>query len=234
MVAIVLLPGMDGTGIMFAEFASAIEEKLRPIIVSYPENQPLGYSELEAYARAALPTDEPFILLGESFSGPVAIALAASKPAGLKGVILCCTFARNPVPWLSPFKVLIKRLPFSYRLTSLIAPFLFGRFATSERRNTLRQALARVPVSTLHARLCAVLELDYSERLREVEAPILHLRATEDRIVSKFASRHMQALAPSMTIIDLTGPHLLLQVMPSEAGKIVEDFAMKVTATFES
>lgn len=64
MVAIVLLPGMDGTGVMFAGLASALKEEYRTIIVSYPENEPLGYRELEAYARAVLPTDEPYILLG--------------------------------------------------------------------------------------------------------------------------------------------------------------------------
>jgi pimeloyl-[acyl-carrier protein] methyl ester esterase len=79
MVAIVLLPGMDGTGAMFAGFASSPEEEHRPIIVSYPEDQPLGYRDLEALARTFVPTNEPFILLGESFSGPIAISLAASN-----------------------------------------------------------------------------------------------------------------------------------------------------------
>jgi pimeloyl-[acyl-carrier protein] methyl ester esterase len=234
MVAIVLLPGMDGTGVMFAGLASTLKEEYRTIIVSYPENQSLGYRELEVYARAALPADEPFILLGESFSGPIAISLAASKPAGLKGLVLCCTFARNPVPWLSPVKGLVRRLPLSHQFTGLIAPFLFGRFSTSELRNALRQVLARVSASTLHARLCAVLGLDCSEQLKDVEAPIIYLRATEDRIVLKSASRYIQALVPSMKIIELKAPHLLLQVMPLEAGKIVKNFAMKVAITFDS
>ncbi|WP_241687888.1 alpha/beta fold hydrolase [Janthinobacterium sp. 17J80-10] len=234
MVAIVLLPGMDGTGAMFAGLASALKEECRTIVVSYPETQPLGYRELEAYARAALPTDEPYILLGESFSGPIAISLAASKPAGLKGLVLCCTFARNPVPWLSPLKGLVKRLPFPYHLTSLSAPFLFGRFSTADLRSTLRQVLSRVPTSTLRARLCAVLGIDFSQKMREVEVPILYLRAAEDRIVSKSASRYMQALVPTMKIIELKAPHLLLQAIPIEAGKIVGNFAMEATTTFNS
>ncbi len=32
--------------------------------------------------RAALPAGEPYILLGESFSGPIALALAAERPHG--------------------------------------------------------------------------------------------------------------------------------------------------------
>ncbi|UUZ51553.1 alpha/beta hydrolase [Massilia sp. B-10] len=48
--------------------------------------------------RSRLPPAEPYFLLGESFSGPVAIALAAERPPMLLGLILSCTFARNPLP----------------------------------------------------------------------------------------------------------------------------------------
>jgi pimeloyl-[acyl-carrier protein] methyl ester esterase len=234
MVAIVLLPGMDGTGAMFAGFASSLEEEHRPIIVSYPEDQPLGYRDLEALARTFVPTNEPFILLGESFSGPIAISLAASKPAGLIGLVLCCTFARNPVPLLCPLKSLISRLPLPSRLTGLIAPLLFGRFSTTDLRTALRQALARVPASTLQARLSTVLGADFSEQMMKVDVPILYLQASEDRIISKSASRYVQSLAPETKIIELKAPHLLLQATPVEAGRIVKDFAMETVAAFNS
>ena len=60
----------------------------------------MGYDELEVLVRAALPTGQRYFLLGESFSGPLAIRIAANPPAGLAGVILCGTFAKNPLPWL--------------------------------------------------------------------------------------------------------------------------------------
>jgi pimeloyl-[acyl-carrier protein] methyl ester esterase len=234
MVAIVLLPGMDGTGAMFAGFVSSLEDEHRPIIVSYPADQPVGYRELESFARTFLPTDEPFILLGESFSGPIAISLAASKPAGLIGLVLCCTFARNPVPMLRPLKSLISRLPLPYQFIGLVAPLLFGRFSTTQLRAALRQALARVPVSTLHARLSAVLGADFSEKMKDVAVPILYLQASEDRVISKSASRYVQSLAPEMRVIELKAPHLLLQAIPVEAGRIVKDFAMEAVAAFNS
>src|SRR3979490_2643495 len=98
--AVVLLPGLDGTGKLFAEFAQHLRPSVDPIIVPYPKDQVLGYDELEALVLASLLSNRLFVLLGESFSGPIAIRIAARAPAGLVAVILCGTFAKNPFPWL--------------------------------------------------------------------------------------------------------------------------------------
>jgi len=75
MLTLILLPGMDGTGVFFADFAAAMPTELKPLVVAYPNDPKLGYPELEALARAALPRDQLFILLGESFSGPLLFRL---------------------------------------------------------------------------------------------------------------------------------------------------------------
>jgi len=91
---------MDGTGDLFAPFCAALGDEYETIIVRYPPNEILGYGELTALAQSCLPGDRPFVLLAESFSGPVAITLAAEKRNGLAGLILCASFARNPRPFL--------------------------------------------------------------------------------------------------------------------------------------
>ena len=63
---LVLLPGMDGTGDLFAPLVAALGPHMRTIIVRYPD-EPLDYASHEEIARAALPLGHPFILLGESF-----------------------------------------------------------------------------------------------------------------------------------------------------------------------
>lgn len=68
------------------EFTSKL--KARSVIVSYPPDQSLGYRDLAHLVRSRLPKDEPFILLAESFSGPIALALAADPPPQLKALIL--------------------------------------------------------------------------------------------------------------------------------------------------
>ena len=98
MVTLVLLPGMDGTGELFAPFVAALGPDQAVTVVRYPAEPALGYAELESFARAALPADRPFVLVGESFSGPIAIRIAADPPPNLVGVVLSTTFARAPLP----------------------------------------------------------------------------------------------------------------------------------------
>src|SRR5215471_17973322 len=102
MVALVVLPGMDGTTAPRADFVAALGPRIEPHLVAYPSDPALGYMELEALVRASLPADRPYLLLGESFSGPIAISIAASRPSHLVGLILCVTFAYNPLPVLGP------------------------------------------------------------------------------------------------------------------------------------
>jgi pimeloyl-[acyl-carrier protein] methyl ester esterase len=78
MTALVLLPGMDGTGALRSEFVTALAPAIQSIVVSYPAERALGYIELEAVVRSKLPSDRSYVLLGESFSGPIAIAIAAN------------------------------------------------------------------------------------------------------------------------------------------------------------
>ncbi|MES2935853.1 MAG: alpha/beta hydrolase [Pseudomonadota bacterium] len=224
MTSIVLIPGMDGTGALFADFIAALGPGIDPIVVSYPVNQALDYAALEAIAGAALPTDRPYILLGESFSGPVAISLAASHPAGLMGLILVGSFARSPLPALRPFKKLIDVLPISQKLTWLLAPFLFGRFSSSRLRRDLHGALSRLSSATLRARLHAVLDVDFSQKLQQISQPVLYLLASNDRIVPASCSRQLQSLKPEVEIIAFDAPHLLLQAVPVHAAKAVQKF----------
>src|SRR4051812_16660002 len=103
MVKLILMPGMDGTGELFAPLLRALGNSIETTVLRYPTDEPLGYSELLPRVRAALPASGPFVLLGESFSGPLAIMIAAEAPAGLRGVILSASFASNPIRWLPQF-----------------------------------------------------------------------------------------------------------------------------------
>src|SRR5689334_15820463 len=104
MTSLVVLPGLDGTATQLNDFVQALGSEFHEVtIVKYPRDQLLGYVELESLVRAALPVDRSFILLGESFSGPIALSIAASNPAGLAGIVLCASFAKAPIPAFRPF-----------------------------------------------------------------------------------------------------------------------------------
>lgn len=215
---------MDGSGALFAGFAAALGAGVAPLVVAYPPGHVLDYQGLAAFARARLPAGQPFVLLGESFSGPVAIALAASNPPGLIGLVLSCTFARNPVPHFSVFQRLFGAVPVPPALGWLASPLLLGLRAAPGQRRALQDAIARVAPGVLRARVCAVREVDYSEQVRAVQVPVLYLQALHDWVVPASAARHLLALQPEMQVVALRGPHMLLQAAPQEAAAAVTDF----------
>jgi surfactin synthase thioesterase subunit len=81
---LVLLPGLDGTGELFEPFLKALPSSLTSQVVSYPTEQYLTYKELVSLVQRVLPHKEPFVLLGESFGGPLSIEVAASSPPNLR------------------------------------------------------------------------------------------------------------------------------------------------------
>src|SRR5262245_45200473 len=162
---LVLLPGMDGTGALFSGFRAALDRRVETIVVSYPPNRDIGYAGLEALACSQLPHDRPFVLLGESFSGPIAISIAAARPPGLCGLILVCSSARNPRPLLAPLRPLLRFLPIRGVPIGLLAWPALGRFATQRLRGQIGRVLAQVPSPVIRTRLRAVLECDVSALL---------------------------------------------------------------------
>ena len=172
---LVLLPGMDGTGRLFEQLVSAMESAYEVRVVSYPGDRALGYTELESLAIEMLPANSPYIVLGESFSGPIAVSLASAHPRGLRGIILSSSFVKNP---RLPFTGL-KHLPagmIRWLLPiGLLNTVLFGRLASSSSRKRLKGVLAGVSANALAARLRAVLSVDVSESPRVLRR-LQHLR----------------------------------------------------------
>jgi pimeloyl-ACP methyl ester carboxylesterase len=228
MVTLVLLPGMDGTGTLFEPFVAALGSAFTVKAVRYPATEPLGYTELEAVVRAALPAEEPFVILGESFSGPIAVSLAASCSSQLKAVILCCTFVRNPLPLPAALRHFVHLLPLGMAPMGLLNRLLLGAFSTPALRSSLARAIAQVAPSALRARLRAVLSVDVSAQLSGLGVPVLYLRASGDRVVPRAASELIARLRPRTEVVQLEGPHCLLQAVPSQAGQVVGAFIRKV------
>src|SRR5262245_10771883 len=87
-VTLVLLPGLDGTGQLFKGLLAALPSRFNPLVVSLPQRGDQCYATLAAYVAELLPAAGPFVLLGESFSGPLALRVAAKSDANLIAVVL--------------------------------------------------------------------------------------------------------------------------------------------------
>lgn len=227
---LVLLPGMDGTGSLFDAFIAALSGACTVHVVRYPTEAELGYHDLAHIARSFIPPDQPWVILGESFSGPIAIALAAetANQPQCRGLILCASFARNPRPQLGWFRPMVGITPVSILPPDALSPILFGRWSTPALRAQLRHALTQVVPQTLRIRLQAVMEVDVSNRLSQITAPILYLQALNDRLVPASSGDLIKDLQPQTEMVRLDGPHLLLQVAPQDSARVVLDFLRKL------
>lgn len=119
--AILLLPGLDGTGRLFDRLVRELEPTVQVRVISYPSERFLGYSALAELVVSQAPTGA-YAIVAESFSGPVAVMVGATKPTGLRGIILSASFVVPPAPrWL-------KVVPFELCFRVGIPKALLGRF----------------------------------------------------------------------------------------------------------
>jgi pimeloyl-[acyl-carrier protein] methyl ester esterase len=222
------MPGLDSTGMLFEPFVAALGDACRVHVIAYPAQRPMSYPELEAFALSRLPREGSLVLLGESFSGPIAVSLAAALPERVRGVILCCSFVSNPRPTLAGLASLAVQLPVQALPMRALGLALYGRGSSLERVAALRRALSIVSPSVLRSRLMSVLSVDQSASLAAVKAPLLYLRASRDRLVPAAACARVRQLQPAVRIHAYDAAHGLLQTRPHETAVDVAAFVREV------
>jgi pimeloyl-ACP methyl ester carboxylesterase len=223
-VSLVLLPGLDGTGEGFRPLLRKLPAEVEPIVLRYPAQKILDYPALKELTLRSLPTSKPFVLLGESFSGPVAVLAAAAEPKGLLGVILCASFVSAPRPWVKFALPLVSLLPLQAAARMAGSYVLMGRFTDSEVAELMRAALAQVPGRVLRARLAAAANVDVTVQLGSVDVPSLYLQASEDAVVPSEAAEVFSQVARRSSVDVIVGPHFLLQCVPSDAARSIVRF----------
>ncbi len=231
--ALVLLPGLDGTGKLFAEFVKSLDPDVRAIVVAYPQDLPMGYAELDALVMGVLgklPQDQPYVVLGESFSGPLAIRIAARAPAGFAGLILSASFAASPYPWLGWARPLAAYLPVKSLPRWLRAPLMWGSLAPGRAPSQMERAMSGVSATVIRQRIAALLAVDETDALKHVGVPTLVLRALADRVIPKAATRRILKTLPQAELVEINAPHLLLQTRPTECAAVVLRFLRGLNA----
>jgi pimeloyl-ACP methyl ester carboxylesterase len=219
---VILLPGLDGTGRLFEPFLKELPDDLEAKVVSYPSDAILGYAALERLVEAALPKNDPFIVVAESFSGPLAVRIASRRMAGLVGLVLAGTFVRRPIPL--PRAAISK-----YLLALALSPVFLRHFLTGTDasdtivRETLA-ALRLVSPTVLLERAREALTIDVTAQFVRCAVPMLYLQGTRDRLIGTRIVRGLQRLRTDLVCTPLDAPHFVLQRRPAEAARAIEHF----------
>jgi pimeloyl-ACP methyl ester carboxylesterase len=223
---LVLLPGMDGTGELFTNFVKALPEAFEFVVVRYPPDRFIPYSELADLVRKSCPISEPFILLAESYSTPLAVQYAAANPTNLAALVLCAGFASSPVGgWRRVFALLLAPIMFRIPLPKFAAEFwLLGPDAPSSLLAAVQVTISSVKPNVLAARVREAITREVLAELEQITVPILYIQAKQDRLVSAKCLEDIRRINPQIELAKLDGPHLLLQREPQKSADLVSEF----------
>jgi pimeloyl-ACP methyl ester carboxylesterase len=222
---LVLLPGMDGSGELFRGLVTVLPEELETETLWYPADRYLKYGELAGTLRGAIPVDEPFVLVAESYGAPLAVLIASMEPPNLKGIVLCAGFVTSPLRgWRRTLLWDLMPLLSHVTLPGLLARYLLvGQEAPRALVELVTGAVSWVTPKVLGLRVREVLNVDVRAELAQVNVPVLYLQPTKDKLVDPGCVAEMQAVKPGRTVM-IDSPHLVLQCEAKIAGEAITAF----------
>jgi len=224
-----LLPGLDGTGRLYRPLVEALSADFDVRVIDYPNDTLDGYDELAKVVAAKLPVDRPYVLIAESFAGPLSVLVASVQPKGLRGLVIAASFLQQPVSNAKVFARLLRYLPaLMHPPVALLEAVLIGGWKEVPLREQLESVLQDVPLPVLKSRLLAAMRVDARAAFRQVAVPVLYMRATRDRLL-RLRVRHDFA---SAEIIDIEAPHFVFQTVAPQAARCIRRFiSEKVIST---
>ena len=218
-----LLPGFDGTGELFTPLQSALDNDISTTVVRY-QNEYMFEDYVDSVTSSLPPQNA--VLIAESFSGPIAIALMARYPSRIKCAVLCTTFATSPFRLLTRAAQFVPRVFFGPNPTqsAILQTFCFDKNSPSDIVEKALSVIRSVPSHVIKSRLQVLSRLDMRPQLSQIKAPVLYLRAMQDRIVSVNLSQELIRGLPNVTEQIFDGPHLLLQSRANECAQTIIPF----------
>ncbi len=214
----IILPGLDGTGLLLDRFRELAPETHDAIVCALPDNPNDNYPTLCDHFSERVQELESCHLIAESFSGPLGILLAHRHPEIIRRLTLVATFAVSPTPLLARF------IPWSilYRLPmpSLAARHFFvgpDENLAADLKNAIRQTSPQALVSRMHC----LMNVDVTTQLSELNCEVKYIRPKQDRLVQARSLKSITAANPTVSVRDIDGPHLILQTRPKQAWELL-------------
>ena len=221
---LVLLPGLDGTEVFFEPLLASLPRSVRPLIVCFPTSGSNEYADLLATVREAVSAVPSFYVLGWSFSGPLALMLAAAEPAKVRGVILSAAFVHPPRPIYSRLRfAAVTPVMWTIRVGRRVPVWLF-RGPSDQFRCDKAETWRRVSAAVLAKRVRAILSLDAREHLRRCPHPVLYIAGSHDEVVPRHNVEGIVCVRPSVHVRTIEGRHFAMYTNPKGAADVITEF----------
>jgi pimeloyl-ACP methyl ester carboxylesterase len=209
--SVVLIPGLDGTGLLFYRQVPSLERRYR-VFVHRLRDDAGQMSELVADLHQTVLDSGPgpVTLVGESFGGALALSYALVHPGSVARLVIL-----NSFPYFSPQA----RLRLGYHLLRVtpwgVMPLVrqltawrmhsphTGREEIRRFHDLMRATTRRGYLS----RLRMLQEYDVRHRLPELAMPVLYLAADGDRLVPSVAQARLMAAATKRSTLRVLEGH---------------------------
>ncbi len=229
---LVCVPGMDGTGKLFYRQAPLLARDYR--VATYALRDSASemktlIDDLASVIRSISPTNEPAIILGESFGGTLALSLALERPELVRALVIINSFPRFlPQARLG---VMIPTLRiFPWKAMTLVRQFTATRLHSRyTHRHEIRRFLRLTTETTRRGylnRLRILTRYDVRDQLHQITAPTLLLAAEEDHLVpSVEQAQYMAERLPRATSRVLPGHGHICLIAPNiDLGSILDEW----------
>ncbi len=219
--AVVLVPGMDGSGQLFYRQVPLLAHSYRVATYALRDSAATMDVLVADLARAidtVAPAERRAILIGESFGGALALSFALAHPEQVRALVIL-----NSFPYFSP-QVRLRLAMWGLRAIPWGAMGLIRRLTAFRlhSRHTHRQEIERFMELTARAsrdgylnRLKLLTRYDVRHLLHELRPSTLFLAAEQDHLVPSVAqARYMAARIPGSVVHVLAGHGHICLIAP--------------------
>ncbi|SDZ97993.1 alpha/beta fold hydrolase [Microbulbifer marinus] len=216
---VILLPGMDGTGLLFEPLIKHFPQNIEFEVVSLNETPGTDPRE-QAIEISKKIVDPRVILVAESYSGRIAHELFNILGKKIAKIIFLASFISRP----SKISKLTGLLP-EFLLNPSVVPdwalntICFAGHGRREQISLVRRAIGLVDPTVLKARLHQLSNLEVPQNTQNVQA--VYIRPTNDHLVSSEAVKILAKTYDQLQIETVAGGHFIAQAKPDECARVI-------------
>ncbi len=227
---VILLPGLDGTGVLFNQLIEHFPQSLAWRCFSADA---FGSEKVSEQAQCIVEqlADCPCIIFAESYGGRLAYEILINPRVRVLHVVFAASFLKRP-SFLSRYAAWLPLWPLYRGLLPnwLLNKILFGEYAANPMLLDLfYQALAKAPEQRIKSRLAAVATMEPATQPFTV--PCTYVCADADYLVNSAAGRHIAELSSDFSLIELQGGHFIAQCQPRACAELLQMLVINYTKT---
>lgn len=222
---VVLLPGLDGTGILFKELVEALPDNFDIEVISLDSLSASSYLE-QAHQVASKFNNTTVFLVAESYSGRIAYELCDILRGKVVGLVFLASFVSSP----SKISKLASFLPISFLKPYPINQWLikkigFGDYGDHNLVSRAFESISKAEKVKLKERLRNIARLDMPTKIHNVHA--VYIRPTRDYLVSEKSVLAISKVFNNMRVVTLPGGHFIAQTNPEGCARIIRGMEAK-------